>query len=107
MNNQDPSRYTYPHLEERFLRYKQNIHHLSDQALARRYIEEALKLRALNQFGRHSQQFKGYPNTHTINLCRRVLVQRNYPIPSSAELQALLYQELRRSPALIISGNAE
>jgi hypothetical protein len=57
------------------------VRHMSDQQVTDRYAQELLKLRTLNQFGRHSERFLGYPNTLTMNLCRQELERRNLPIP--------------------------
>ena len=61
-------------------------HHLSvqemlDQDVTHRYAQEMLKLKTLNQFGRHSERFLGYPNTLIMNRCRRELERRSLPIP--------------------------
>jgi hypothetical protein len=82
MNDQDRERHTFPRLEERYERYKRAIQNLSDEALAERYSREMLKVKVLHQFGRQSRHFGGYPNTLTMNLCRRTLERRNLPIPS-------------------------
>lgn len=54
----------------------------SDQEVTQRYAQELLKLKTLNQFGRHSERFLGYPNTSIMNCCRRELERRGLPIPA-------------------------
>lgn len=57
------------------------VRQMSDQQVTERYAQELLKLRTLNQFGRQSERFLGYPNTLMLNLCRQELERRNLPIP--------------------------
>lgn len=54
---------------------------MSDQDVTQHYTQELRKLRALNQYGRHSERFQGYPNTLVMNRCRRELERRGLPIP--------------------------
>src|SRR5258708_19733133 len=82
MRKQNQDRYRRPDLKERYERSQQHMQSMSDQEVTDRYSREMLKLKALNQFGRQSKQFKGYPNTLVMNLCRRILEHRNLPLPS-------------------------
>ncbi len=54
---------------------------MTDQEVTERYAQELLKLKILNEFGRHSERFLGYPNTSVMNRCRRELERRGLPIP--------------------------
>lgn len=54
---------------------------MTNQEVTERYAQELLKLKTLNQFGRHSERFLGYPNTLIMNRCRRELERRGLPIP--------------------------
>ena len=54
---------------------------MTDQEVTERFMQELLKLKTLNQFGRHSERFLGYPNTSVMNRCRRELERRGLPIP--------------------------
>ena len=54
---------------------------MSDQDVTQRYTRELLKLETLNQYGRHSECFLGYPNTSVMNRCKRQLERRGLPIP--------------------------
>jgi hypothetical protein len=56
------------------------VQEMSDQDVTNRYAQEMLKLKTLNQFGRHSERFLGYPNTLTMNRCRRELERRGLPV---------------------------
>jgi len=58
-----------------------SMQEMSDQEVTHRYVQETLKLKVLNQFGRRSERFLGYPNTLTMNRCKRELVRRGLPIP--------------------------
>ena len=58
-----------------------SMNKMTDQQVTDRYAQELLKLKMLNQFGRHSEQFLGYPNTLMMNRCRRELERRGLPIP--------------------------
>ncbi len=78
--NHDPSK--RPDLKERDERSKQHLQSMSDQEVTDRYRREMLKLKGLNQFGRHSTYFRGYPNTLVMNRCGRILDDRNLPRPS-------------------------
>ena len=60
---------------------RQKIEAMSDQDLTQRYTQELLKLRTLNQYGRHSEHFLGYPNTLVMNWCRQELERRGLPVP--------------------------
>jgi hypothetical protein len=62
-------------------RYDLLVEKKSDQEVSERYVKEMLKLKTLNQFGRQSDRFLGYPNTLVRNLCRRELARRDLPIP--------------------------
>jgi len=62
-------------------RHDRFVRQLSDQEVTERYAQETVKLKTLNQFGRHSEQFLGYPNTLIMNLCKRELERRGLPIP--------------------------
>jgi len=68
---------------EKNLMARQNEHlrAMSDQEVTDRYTKETLKLKVLNQFGRQSERFLGYPNTYMMNRCRRELEHRGLPIP--------------------------
>jgi hypothetical protein len=54
---------------------------MTDRQVTDRYAQELLKLQALNQFGRHSARFLGYPNTLLLKRCRRELERRGLPVP--------------------------
>jgi hypothetical protein len=58
------------------------VQEMSDQDVTNRYAIEMLKLKTLNQFGRYSERFLGYPNTLIMNRCRQELERRSLPIPS-------------------------
>ena len=60
---------------------RQKIEAMSDQDVTQRYGQELRKLRALNQYGRHSERFQGYPDTRATNVCRRELQRRGLPVP--------------------------
>jgi len=62
-------------------RHDRFVRQLSDQEVTDRYVQETVKLRTLNQFGRHSEQFQGYPDTLIMNLCKRELERRGLPVP--------------------------
>ena len=55
---------------------------MTDQQVSDRYAKELLKLKTLNQFGRHNARFLGYPNTLMLNRCRQELERRGLPIPA-------------------------
>ena len=57
------------------------MNEMTDQQVSDRYTKELLKLKTLNQFGRHSARFLGYPNTLMLNRCRHELERRGLPIP--------------------------
>jgi hypothetical protein len=54
---------------------------MTDQQVSDRYAQELLKLKTLNQFGRHSARFLGSPNTLMMKRCRRELQRRGLPVP--------------------------
>ncbi len=54
---------------------------LTEQQVSERYTQELRKLRVLNQHGRHSPHFQGYPNTLVMQRCRRELERRGLPVP--------------------------
>ena len=58
-----------------------SMNKMTDQQVTDRYAQELLKLKMLNQFGRHSERFLGYPNTLMMNRCRRELERRGLAIP--------------------------
>ena len=58
-----------------------SLQEMSDKEVTHRYAQEILKLKVLNQFGRHSERFLGYPNTLIMNRCKRELERRGLPIP--------------------------
>jgi hypothetical protein len=64
------------------------VRQMSDQEVTQRYGRELLKLKTLNQFGRHSEPFLGYPNTLVMNLCRRELERQGLPVPPVNPLEA-------------------
>jgi hypothetical protein len=68
-------------LHARHERALQRIRKQSDQEVVDGYRAEMLKLKALNRFGRQSEQFQGYPNTAKMNQYRRELEHRGLPIP--------------------------
>jgi hypothetical protein len=82
MEKQNHHCYRYPELEEVNTRFRQRLQSMSDQEVINCYNREMLKLKVLNQFGRYSAQFRGYPNTRVINLCSRIADARNLPRPS-------------------------
>lgn len=82
MNNQQRMKSQHPDV----LRPK--IRQMSDQDVTRRYAQELLKLKTLNQFGRHSERFLGYPNTLIMNRCRQELERRGLPVPPVNPLEA-------------------
>ena len=55
---------------------------MSDREVAQRYTQELLKLKTLNQYGRHSERFLGYPNTLIMNQCKRELERRGLLVPA-------------------------
>lgn len=57
------------------------VQELTEQQLNERYVQELRKLKALNQYGRHSAHFQGYPNTLVMNRCKRELMRRGLPVP--------------------------
>ena len=57
------------------------VQQMTEQQLSERYTQELRKLRMLNEYGRHSPHFQGYPNTLVMQLCRRELERRGLPIP--------------------------
>src|SRR5712692_2556975 len=59
-----------------------SVREMSDQEVTNRYSKETLKLKTLNQFGRQSKRFLGYPNTLMMNLCKQELERRGLPIPT-------------------------
>jgi len=61
--------------------YHLSVREMSDQEIVNRYARETLKLRTLNQFGRQSERFFGYPNTLMMNRCRQELERRGLSIP--------------------------
>ncbi len=70
----------HPHMKD------QNTHglalqELTEQQLGERYMQELQKLKLLNQHGRHSARFQGYPNTLVMNRCRKELERRGLPVP--------------------------
>jgi len=82
MREQNHDRLKRPDLKERDERAKQQLQSMSDQEVTDRYGREMLKLRLLNQFGRHGTQFRGYPNTLVMNRCGRIVDDRKLPLPS-------------------------
>jgi len=82
MREQNHDRYKRPDLKERDERSQQHLQSLSDQEVTDRYSREMLKLKVLNQFGRHGTQFRGYPNTLVMNRCGRIVDDRKLPRPS-------------------------
>ncbi len=62
-------------------RHSFDARELTEQQLCERYTQELRKLRVLNQYGRHSSHFKGYPNTFVMQRCRRELERRGLPVP--------------------------
>ncbi|SRR5712692_1437114 len=84
-----------------------SIREMSDQEVTNRYCKETLKLKTLNQFGRQSERFSGYPNTLMMNLCKQELERRGLPIPTVSlqgevpmTLDELLALKARRSKPL-------
>lgn len=62
-------------------KFTEFMNSMNDQQVTDRYVQELLKLKILNQYGRHSEHFQGYPNTLIMNRCRRELERRGLPIP--------------------------
>src|SRR5712691_2269264 len=61
--------------------FRQKTQLMSDQEVTQRYAQELVKLRTLNDFGRHNERFLGYPNTLVMNSCRQELKRRGLPVP--------------------------
>ena len=57
------------------------VQELTDQQVRERYTQELHKLQLLNQHGRHSAHFQGYPNTSILKQCKRELERRRLPVP--------------------------
>jgi hypothetical protein len=75
------------------------MNEMTDQQVSDRYTKELLKLKTLNQFGRHSARFPGYPNTRIMNHCRRELKRRGLPIPAVNPPGGTQAQQEGREPA--------